>query len=119
MFDAYMEARGTFAYTVDEAQLILLACLFISNKYQEIYPCKLSDFEYVSKYKFLGKDILQQEILILQRIDYRLNFPLISDYIYALTGKSMPESILLCLPHLAPNSNYRKIAETVVEMGLH
>ena len=44
-----------------DAQLTLLGCLFISSKYEEIYPPVLTDFEYVGKYKFAGKDILLRE----------------------------------------------------------
>lgn len=44
MFDQYVEARGAFPDTLDDAQLTILACLFMSNKYMEIYPGNVADF---------------------------------------------------------------------------
>lgn len=60
LFDYFIEKQGTFVKNLDEGQLVLLACLFISSKYQEIYPPSITDFEYVLKYKFTAKEILQK-----------------------------------------------------------
>lgn len=68
----------------------MLACLFLSCKYMEIYPPSITDFEYVCNYKFLAKDILEAEIVILLKVQYHLNFPLVSDWVYVLSGHTMP-----------------------------
>lgn len=76
--------------SLEDAQLTLLTCLFISCKYQEIYPPSITDFEYVSKYKFLAKDFLALEPEILCSINFMLNIPLTSEWIYALSGQNIP-----------------------------
>lgn len=62
LFDLFIKHKGRFVSSLDEAKLTLLTCLFISCKYQEIYPPSITDFEYVSKYKFLAKDFLSLEL---------------------------------------------------------
>lgn len=68
LFDTYLEACGGFKGKLDEMQLCLLACLFLSCKYMEIYPPSVTDFEYVCRYKFTTKDILLQEMNILVKL---------------------------------------------------
>lgn len=62
LFDLFIKQKGRFVSSLDEAKLTLLTCLFISCKYQEIYPPSITDFEYVCKYKFLAKDFLKLEL---------------------------------------------------------
>jgi hypothetical protein len=114
VFDLYVSKRDGFMLTLDEAQLHLLTCLFISCKYQEIYPPSVTDFEYVSKYKFFAKDFIGLESAILRQIDYRLNLPLTSDWFFALTGKNLPNWVLVCVPAMPPGCSLRKVAEEVI-----
>lgn len=44
LFDIFIDKQGYFVKNLDEGQLLVLACLFISSKYQEIYPPSVSDF---------------------------------------------------------------------------
>jgi hypothetical protein len=43
-------------------------------------------------------------------VDYRLNIPLVSDWLFALSGKNLPEWALICFPLLAPGSSMKKLA---------
>lgn len=60
LFDTYIEKKGCFVKNLEDGQLVILACLFISSKYQEIYPPSVSDFEFVLKYKFNANEILDK-----------------------------------------------------------
>lgn len=40
----------------------MLGCLHISSKYHEIYAPMVSDFEYVSKFKYTIAEILEREM---------------------------------------------------------
>lgn len=62
LFDLYVSKAGKFMETLEEAQIYLLACLFISCKYNEIYPPTVTDFEYVSKYKASSKEFILLEV---------------------------------------------------------
>lgn len=61
LFDYFIDKQGCFVRSLDEGQLVILACLFISSKYQEIYPPSITDFEFVLKYKFSAREIIQKE----------------------------------------------------------
>ena len=68
----------------DGAKLTLITCLFISSKYEEIYPPSVTDFEYAAKYKFSAGDILEHEFVILKKIEYQLVIPLASEWYFYL-----------------------------------
>ena len=51
---------------------------------------------------------------ILKTVDYKLNIPLASQWLYGLSGKNLPEWVLLCLPSLLPGYSMRKLAERVI-----
>lgn len=53
---------------------------------------------------------------MLKAVNFELNFPLASDWIYALSAKNSPEWILVCLAHMVPGCCLRKLAEVVVEI---
>jgi len=50
------------------------------------------------------------EPTILKAVAYNINIPLASEYIYGLSGKNLPEWVLICLPSLLPGSSMRKLA---------
>lgn len=54
-------------------QIIALTCLFISSKYEEIYPPPLKDF--ISKRKIKKDDILLTEGDIMQVIGFSMSLP--------------------------------------------
>lgn len=100
LFDLYVAKTGKFMSTLEGAQIYLLACLFISSKYMEIYPPAIQDFEYVSKYNVSAKELIILEAEILKKVDYQLNLPLLSDWIYIYSGKTMNEWVLSSIPQL-------------------
>lgn len=62
LFDLYVAKSGKFMDTLEEAHIYLLACLFISCKYMEVYPPTVTDFEYVSKYKASSREFILLEV---------------------------------------------------------
>lgn len=63
--------------TIDQSnvQLVCLAALFISIKYEETFILELSDLRYICDYSFSEKDILEMEIKVLRIVDFNLSFP--------------------------------------------
>jgi G1/S-specific cyclin-E1 len=86
--EVYKLHRETYYLTVDyldrylttakssisknQLQLIGITCLFIASKVEEIYPPKLHEFAYVTDGACSEEDILQQEILILQALNWSI-----------------------------------------------
>ena len=56
-------------------QLVGLASLFISSKYEEIYAPSVRDLEYISAHTYSTREILSMERTILNQLDYRLLKP--------------------------------------------
>ena len=90
LFDLYCARNACMKSDFEDAQLDLLACLFISAKYEEIYPPNTSDFEYVSKYRFTTADILKRELEILACVDFSLMIPTVSHWYLTLFARSPP-----------------------------
>lgn len=85
--EVYKLHRETYYLTVDyldryltsklkisknQLQLIGITCLFIASKVEEIYPPKLHEFAYVTDSACSEDDILAQEVLILQELDWSI-----------------------------------------------
>lgn len=83
--EVYKLHRETFYLTLDyldrylshkegisknQLQLIGITCLFIASKIEEIYPPKLHEFAYVTDSACTEEDILQQEFLVLQTLNW-------------------------------------------------
>lgn len=68
--DRYLTAKN--AISKNQLQLIGITCLFIASKVEEIYPPKLHEFAYVTDSACTEEDILQQEILILQALNWSI-----------------------------------------------
>lgn len=83
--EVYKLHRETYYLTVDyldrylstitnisknQLQLIGITCLFIASKVEEVYPPKLTEFAYVTDAACTEEDILQQEVLILQALQW-------------------------------------------------
>ncbi|KAG5675623.1 hypothetical protein PVAND_005512 [Polypedilum vanderplanki] len=66
--DRYLTAKQNISK--NQLQLIGITCLFIASKVEEIYPPKLHEFAYVTDGACTEEDILQQEILILQALNW-------------------------------------------------
>ena len=55
-----------------QLQLVGVAAMFISAKYEEIYPPELKDLVYITDSAFLREDILDMEAKILLLLEYRI-----------------------------------------------
>lgn len=56
-------------------QLVGTASMFISSKYEEIYPPELKDFVYITDDTYTKKQILRMEHLILRVLNFDLSVP--------------------------------------------
>ena len=56
-------------------QLLGITSLFITNKYEEIYPPELKDHVEVTDNAYSKKDVLEMEGLILDTLDFNITFP--------------------------------------------
>lgn len=69
--DRYLSTQRNIAKT--RLQLVGVTALFVAAKIEEIYPPKLSEFSYVTDGACIDKEILQQEMLLLQALDWKLS----------------------------------------------
>lgn len=68
--DRYLSRKENISK--NQLQLIGITCLFIASKIEEIYPPKLHEFAYVTDSACTEEDILQQEFLVLQTLDWSI-----------------------------------------------
>lgn len=68
--DRYLSAKDNISK--NQLQLIGITCLFIASKVEEIYPPKLHEFAYVTDSACTEDDILQQEFLVLQTLNWSI-----------------------------------------------
>lgn len=66
--DRYLSTKENISK--NQLQLIGITCLFIASKVEEIYPPKLHEFAYVTDSACSEEDILSQEILLLQALNW-------------------------------------------------
>ncbi|XP_055713544.1 G1/S-specific cyclin-E isoform X2 [Phlebotomus papatasi] len=69
--DRYL-SRNT-AVSKTRLQLVGVTCLFVAAKVEEIYPPKIGEFAYVTDGACTESDILQQELLLLQSLDWNMS----------------------------------------------
>ncbi|XP_059616999.1 G1/S-specific cyclin-E isoform X2 [Phlebotomus argentipes] len=69
--DRYL-SRNT-AVSKTRLQLVGVTCLFVAAKVEEIYPPKIGEFAYVTDGACSESDILQQELLLLQSLDWNMS----------------------------------------------
>lgn len=69
--DRYLTAKRDVSK--NQLQLIGITCLFVASKVEEIYPPKLTEFAYVTDGACSEEDILQQEILLLQSLNWNVS----------------------------------------------
>ena len=65
-----------------DLHLIGLTCMFIASKFEDIYPLKMNLVnEKIAFNKFEIKEIIQQELEILNKIEYKINIPTVLDFL--------------------------------------
>lgn len=70
IIDRYM---GKTQIAKREVQLVGIAALLITTKYEEIYPPLLKDFVFITDNTYTGEDILDMEKKILFALDFDLS----------------------------------------------
>jgi len=69
--DRYLSATKNIAKT--RLQLVGITALFVAAKIEEIYPPKLAEFAYVTDGACKDDEILQQEMILLQALNWQLS----------------------------------------------
>ncbi|XP_066245741.1 G2/mitotic-specific cyclin-B [Euwallacea similis] len=74
ILDRFLQANKS----VDRSnlQLVGVAALLLSAKYEEIYMPSLSDFVYICDGAFTSQQIIQMELKIVKCLDFRMGWPL-------------------------------------------
>lgn len=85
--------------------LVALTCYFLSCKFWERFPPKLSKLIYLTEYAYTELELLRMEREILMKLDFDLKIPLISQYIefYMLHEKEFYLSKITTLSHYLTN----------------
>ncbi|ERL90401.1 G2/mitotic-specific cyclin-B [Dendroctonus ponderosae] len=74
LVDRYLQVNKTITKSI--YQLVGTASLLLACKYEEIYVPELDDFVYICDNAFTKKQLLQMEIDIVQKLDFRMGWPL-------------------------------------------
>ena len=72
LLDRFLEGQTVLR---SEFQLVGIVCLMIAAKYEEIFPPPVTDFVYIADYTYSKERFLAQELIILAKLDFGLNFP--------------------------------------------
>lgn len=89
-----------YATRRSQLQLIGVTCLWISAKYEEIYPPNLSDFCFITDNTYSKEQLLQMEELILKKLNWQLTVPTTKAFLRRLLQVCNPDE------HLHYLSNY-------------
>lgn len=93
LFDRYISNYASSDNTNKYFLLIIGACLLLSSKHHESYSPELSDYVFVSSNEFGSDELMNMEIVILQRMNYNIISCEIDDYVYEF-GKNPDLNIL-------------------------
>lgn len=58
-----------------QLQLVGITCLFICNKYEEIYPPELKDHVYITDQTYTKEEIIKMEENILNKLNFDISYP--------------------------------------------
>ena len=101
LFDIYVSSAKRTYCNLYSAFHDYLACLFISQKFIELYPRKLELFVRASQNNFSRQALKERELEILVVVDFKLVISLPSEWYAHLYGlKEMPKWAYECIAHL-------------------
>ena len=72
LIDRYLSKNETSRVKL---QLVGVASMFISSKYEEIYPPELKDFVYITDKAYVKSDVLDMEYKMLSSLNFDITFP--------------------------------------------
>ena len=72
LIDRYLSKNETSRVKL---QLVGVASMFISSKYEEIYPPELKDFVYITDKAYVKSDVLDMEYKMLTSLNFDVTFP--------------------------------------------
>lgn len=72
LIDRYLERTEV---TRPKLQLVGVACLLVSSKYEEIYPPELRDLVYICDRAYTRQDIIDMEEKVLKTLEYQITVP--------------------------------------------
>ena len=72
LIDRYLSKNETSRVKL---QLVGVASMFISSKYEEIYPPELKDFVYITDKAYVKSDVLDMEYKMLNSLNFDITFP--------------------------------------------
>jgi cyclin B len=72
LIDRYLSNNET---SRAKLQLVGVASMFISSKYEEIYPPELKDFVYITDKAYVKSDVLDMEYKMLSSLNFDITFP--------------------------------------------
>jgi cyclin B len=78
LIDRYLEKKQVRR---SKLQLVGVAALLLSSKYEEIYPPELRDLVYITDRAYNKQDILEMESDIVNTLDYHLTVPTIHSFL--------------------------------------
>lgn len=87
ILDMYLKHNKGKPVDKESIHLIGITCMYISTKYEDIYPISLNDFVHVIGYsKYPKEHIIQAEYNILRTLSFLISFPSYGEFIDYYTG---------------------------------
>ena len=85
-------------------QLVIITCLFLASKYEEIYPPEMKDFIYVTDKNVSQLDMIKCEKLILKQLNFEICIPSIYRFLQRYSKLlSMDETTFYLSQYIAEN----------------
>ena len=84
LIDRYLSKNETSRVKL---QLVGVASMFISSKYEEIYPPELKDFVYITDKAYVKSDVLDMEYKMLKSLNFDITFPTQWSFLEIFTKK--------------------------------
>lgn len=77
-----------------QLQLIGVTCMWVSAKYEEIYPPTVSDFCYITDNTYDKSELIEMEEIVLKTLDYQLTVPTAKTFLRRLLQVCNPDEYL-------------------------
>lgn len=78
----------------NQLQLIGVTCIWLSSKYEEIYPPNVADFCYITDNTYAKEQLIEMEEVVLKALDYQLTVPTAKTFLRRLLQVCNPDELL-------------------------